>query len=179
MWHFGSHSAKELIKLVDIFFDPQHRANVYAKFTLMQGTGSRQMSVSRRNITCTPYFEYETRKNDEFYSKETQYTTLLKLHGSVNQTVKFISRNTSSDLYLIKWQLVAARDFVYNSQNKLHYFVLKLHQCGKLLGNVTGEASRTAYISTLAARGKIQQYTEGHNGVLNLPHVIGSNVQFT
>jgi hypothetical protein len=173
-----SHSTKEFIKLVDIF-DPQHCATVYAKFTLMQGTDSRQMSVRRRKITCNPYFENETRKYDEFYSRETQYTTLLKLPGSVNQTVKFISRKTSSDLCVTKGQLVVAIDFVYNSQQQVTLFCINTAPMWQVIKKGNWRSLENSIRQYGSSKGRDLTVYTRTNGVLNLPHVTVSNVQFT
>jgi len=74
---------------------------------------------SRALLTLNIY----TMKYDKFYGRENQYTALLKLLCSVNQTVKFISRNMTSDLYLTNGQLVAAKDFVYNSQQVTQFCI--------------------------------------------------------
>lgn len=170
-------STKEFIKLVDICFDPQHRATVHAKFTLMQGTDSTQMSVSRRKITCTPYFEYETSKYDEFYSRENQCTALLKLLGSVNQAVKFISRNTSSDLYLTKGQLVAAKDFVYNSQQQVSLLCVNTAPMWQVIRKGNWRNLKNSIRQYASSKGKDLTVYVGTYGVLNLPHVNGTNVQ--
>lgn len=170
-------STKEFIKLVDICFDPEHRATVSAKFTLMQGTDSTQRSVSRRKITCTPYFEYETRKYDKLYNRENQYTTLLKLLGSVNQTVQFISRNRSSDLYLTKGQLVAAKDFVYNSQKQVTLFCINTAPMWQAIRKGNWRSLKNSIRQYASSKGKDLTVYTGTYGVLNLPHVNGSNVQ--
>jgi DNA/RNA endonuclease G, NUC1 len=182
--HFGigvtvrqSQSTKEFIKLVDICFDPQHRASVYAKFTLMQGTASIQRSVRRRKITCTPYFEYETGKYDELYSRESQYRTLLELLGSVDQTVKFISRNTSSDLFLTKGQLVAGKDFVYNSQKQVTLFCINTAPMWQVMRKGNWRSLENSIHQYASRKGKDLTVYTGTYGVLNLPHVNGSNVQ--
>ncbi|GFG40011.1 hypothetical protein Cfor_12984 [Coptotermes formosanus] len=170
-------STKEFIKLVDICFDPQHRASVYAKFTLMQGIDNGQRTVNRRNFTCTPYFEYSTKTFDELYTRENQYTALLKLIGSANQTVKFISRNVSSDLYLTKGHLVAVKDFVYNSQQQVTLFCVNTAPMWHGIRKGNWRRLENSIRQYANSKGKDLTVYTGTYGVLNLPHVNGSSVQ--
>lgn len=167
---------KEFIKLADVCFDPQRRISVYAKFTLMQGILNSQSNVKRSNFSCTPYFGYHTPKFDEIYGRQNQFTTLVNLLGSVNQSSKFISQNTSSDLFLTKGHLIAFKDFVYSSQQRVTSFCLNTAPMWKAItrGNWRNlEASIRRYANR---KGKDLTVYAGTYGVLKLPHENGTNV---
>jgi hypothetical protein len=143
----------------------------------MQGTDSGQRSINRWNITCTSYFECDTRKFDDFYSREKQYSRLVELIGSVNQTLKFVSRNTSSDLYLTKGHLVAVKDFVYNSQQQVTLFCINTAPMWQIIRKGNWRRLENSIRQYASRNGKDLTVYTGTYGVLNLPNVNGSNVQ--
>jgi hypothetical protein len=151
---------------------------VYAKFTLMQGIENSQKSVKRPSFKCTPYFRYQTEKFDEIYSRENQYTTLVNLVGSGDETDKFISRNTSSNLYLTKGQLIAFKDFVYSSQQEVTLLCLNSAPIWHVIRRGNWRNLKNSIRQYASRKGKDLTVYAGTYGVLHLRHVNGTSVPF-
>jgi hypothetical protein len=142
----------------------------------MQGIQNSQWNVKKSNFSCTSYFGYQTPKFDEIYGRKKQYTTLANLVGSINQTDKFMSQNTSSDLYLTKGHLVAFKDFLYNSQQHVTSFCLNTAPMWRVIRRGNWRSLESSIRQYASRKGKDLIVYAGTYGVLNLPHENGTNV---
>ncbi|XP_069688104.1 uncharacterized protein [Periplaneta americana] len=169
-------STHEFIKLIDVCFNQQLKTSIYAKFTLMQGVENSQKNVKRSTFNCTQYFGYQTQQFDEFYDRGNQYTKLLDLLGSVNQTERFFNRSIRSDLYLTRSYLVGFRDFIYYSQQQATSFCVNSVPIWQVIrkGNWRNLEIRIRQYANM--KGKDLTVYSGTHGVLNLPDVNDTSV---
>jgi hypothetical protein len=137
----------------------------------MQGIQSSQTNVKRLSLKCPRQF-------DEMYDRQNQYNAVVNLTGSTDEADKFINRNTSSDLYLIKGQLIAYKDFIYKSQQEMTSLCLNSAPIWQVIRKGNWRHMGNSIRQYAGRNGKDLTVYTGTYGTLHVSHVNGTRVPF-